>query len=49
MNRIYNDPEFKVVKMTSEDILTKSVLDDKTNGWETLMGGTEDDVPFLDL
>ena len=46
----YSEPEFKIVKMTSEDILTKSILDDKTSGWETPSsqegGGT---VPIIGL
>ena len=36
MNKNYNKPEFKVVKMKNEDILTDSHLIDSTNGWETI-------------
>ena len=34
MNK-YIEPEFLLVELTSEDILTKSTLDDATSGWET--------------
>ena len=53
MNMInaYNEPELKVVKMTSEDILTLSTLDDATTGWE--VGGNPStpgsDVPYIEL
>jgi hypothetical protein len=50
MTRTYNEPEFKAVKMISEDVLTASTLDDLTSGWETGSneqgGGT---VPILTL
>ena len=50
MTRTYNDPEFKVVNMAREDVLTTSTLDDLTSGWETGSneqgGGT---VPILTL
>ncbi len=44
MNKIYNEPEIKIVKMKGEDILTDSHLEDKTNGWET-----GSDAPFIPL
>ena len=48
--KLYNEPEFKVVKMASEDVLTASKLDDFTSGWETGSneqgGGT---VPIITL
>ena len=37
----YNKPEYKVVEMTEEDVLTASKLDDATSGWETLPIGGE--------
>jgi hypothetical protein len=50
MNKTYNEPEFKVVKMSREDVLTTSILEDNTSGWETdpnqQGGGT---APFLEL
>ena len=50
MNKEYNSPELKTVKMSSEDVLTASTLDDATNGWETGTnqpgGGT---VPVITL
>ena len=50
MNKNYNKPEFKVVKMKNEDIITDSHLEDLTNGWETNTeqpgGGT---VPLIEL
>ena len=50
MIKAYNEPEFKVVKMSNEDVLTDSHLDDLTNGWETGSnepgGGT---VPVINL
>ena len=50
MNKTYNEPEFKVVKMASEDVLTASTLDDFESGWtsnsEQPGGGS---VPFLEL
>ena len=47
MIKAYNEPEFKVVAMAKEDVLTTSTLDDATSGWET--GSTETGggtVPF---
>ena len=50
MNKTYNEPEFKIVIMTKEDVLTASTLDDATSGWETNSdipgGGT---VPIITL
>ena len=50
MTKAYNEPEFKVVTMASEDVLTASTLDDATSGWETGSnqpgGGT---VPVITL
>lgn len=50
MNKAYNEPEFKVVKMIGTDVLTGSNFDDYTSGWETgskeTGGGT---VPILNL
>jgi hypothetical protein len=50
MTKAYNEPEFKVVTMANEDVLTASVLDDATSGWETgssqTGGGT---VPVITL
>ena len=43
MIKTYNEPEFKAVKMTSEDVLTTSLLDQISGGWEagsTQPGGT---------
>jgi hypothetical protein len=31
---IYNEPEFKVVKMTNEDVLTTSTLEQLNSDWE---------------
>jgi hypothetical protein len=47
MTKAYNEPEFKVVEMASEDVLTASTLDDFTSGWET--GGTGGTVPIISL
>ncbi|MBQ9531858.1 MAG: hypothetical protein IJR70_07270 [Eubacterium sp.] len=50
MNRIYNEPEFKIFKMKGEDILTDSHLVDLTNGWETGSGQPGGgSVPFMEL
>ena len=50
MNKIYNEPEFKVVITKSEDILTASgggsTLNQAPSGWEQLGGGT---TPFVEL
>ena len=50
MNKTYNEPEFKRINMTDEDVLTASRLDDATSGWETNSdipgGGT---VPIITL
>ena len=50
MLKKYYEPEFKIVEMTNEDVLTKSILDDKTSDWETPSsqegGGT---VPIIGL
>ena len=35
MTKAYNEPEFKVVAMKREDVLTDSHLIDATSGWET--------------
>ena len=34
----YNKPEYKVVVMKSEDVLTASTLEDASNPWETISG-----------
>lgn len=50
MTKAYNEPEFKVVAMKREDVLTDSHLADATNGWETnpdLPGGGT--VPVITL
>ena len=50
--KAYNEPEFKVVAMKREDVLTDSHLDDVTNGWETAGSGGEaggGTVPILTL
>ena len=48
--KLYNEPEYKVVKVTGEDVLTTSTLVDETSGWETgsneTGGGT---VPVITL
>ena len=50
MTKAYKDPELKVIKMTGEDILTDSTLEQISSGWETNPnvegGGT---VPFVTL
>ena len=51
MIKTYNEPEFKIVAMTNEDVLTASRLDNISSAWETASnqedGGT---VPaILDL
>ena len=50
MTRIYNEPEFKVVKMAKEDVLTASKLDPISAGWETNpVDPGEGTVPFINL
>ena len=51
MTKAYNEPEFKVVTMANEDVLTASTLDDIASGWET-NGSTElggGSVPVITL
>ena len=35
MTKAYNDPEFQVVLMADEDVLTASKLDQFDSAWET--------------
>ena len=47
----YNKPEYKVVEMTEEDVLTASKLDDATSGWEVppIGGGTGGGTSLINL
>ena len=47
MIKAYNEPEFKVVKVAREDVLTASVLETANKGWEA--DPIEGDVPFINL
>ena len=50
MRNTYNEPEFKIVNMTNEDILTKSTLDPFSSGFETGNNTLPGDmIPIIDL
>lgn len=34
MNKLYSEPEYKVVEIQKEDVMTASVLEDASTGWE---------------
>jgi hypothetical protein len=48
MIKAYNEPEFKVVKMANEDVLTTSTLDLINSGWESGKNNGET-VPVINL
>ncbi len=46
MNYNYNEPEFKVVKMASQDVLTAS-FESVDNNWDTMKNGDAVDAGSL--
>jgi hypothetical protein len=49
MNKAYNEPEFKAIKMASQDVLTASQLDPGSTDWDTANNDNGGTVPVISL